>query len=352
MKRLIKKLLIFCIPFLLALGFFVAFETYDFWCLKGDVAYMNRGIHSLREVVLTKPERIILGDSRMANFNVGYIEEISGEDWCNMAYGGATLNESINQFWYAAEHTKLKEVVFGVSFYTMNDNHLTYRFDSAKAIAENPVGYVLNFRNWMDAIYRCKNNISNAIYDATGNQAFYVLVDDPSSLAQDVRPPDELDENGDRVDLVNYSNIIYSQCAAYTGCSGYLYELEKIADYCTENGIKLTFVIPNFNRMLWERVVYPLELDIYIDIYKDSLKSIADVVDLEFYNDYAKNDDYFLDGLHFVLEEKLHLARIVFADEASEYVMRTTADEYGAMRAAGEDFTVALPADDPPDDAA
>ena len=349
MKRFIKKFLLFCVPFVLALGFFFAFEIYDYWCVKGDCAYLSRGIHSLREVELTKPDKIILGDSRMANFNTDYIKEISGEDWCMMAYGGATLNESIEQFWYAVEHTELKEVVFGVNFYTMNDNHLAAdRFPAAKEIAEHPLKYVMNFRYWMDAVYRFWNNISNAIYDATGWEAFYVFVDDPSSLEQDVRPPEEVNEEGYRVDLFNYSALIYNQCLEYKGSVEYLFRLQEIVDYCDSNDIQITFVIPASNRTLWDKVIYPLGLDFYIDIYKDTLKSMADVIDMEFYNDYAKNDDYFLDGFHFVLEEKLHLARIVFADEECEYAMRTTKEEYLAMKEAGETFTVALePAAEP-----
>lgn len=343
MKRLIKKLLIFCIPFVLALAFFFAFEVYDYWNLKGDCAYQARAVHALREIKYTKPEKIILGDSRMANFNTGYIKDISGEDWCMMAYGGATLNESIDQFWYATEHTELKEVVFGVNFYTMNDNHLAAdRFPDAVHTAENPLFYITNFRFWMDAVYRVKNNISNAIFDATGWKYFYVFVDNPSSLLQDVRPPEELGADGYRVDLANYSSLIYHQCLDYGGSVEYLFRLQEIVDYCEANGIEITFVIPAANRTLWDKVIYPLGLDFYIDIYKDHLKSMATVYDMEFYNEYAKNDDNFLDGFHFVLEEKLHLARIVFANEQSEYCMKTTKEEYAQRKEKGEVFTVKL----------
>ncbi len=341
MKRLIKKLLLFSVPFVLAFGFFFAFEIYDYWCVKDDCAYLARGMHSLREVMLTHPQRIILGDSRMANLNVDYIEEISGEDWCTMAYGGATLSESISQFWFAAEHTQLKEVVLGVNFYTMNGRHYeTERFPQAERMAENPVEYVTNYRNWIDAIYRLRDNVSNAIYDATGWEQFYIFVDNPASLEQNVRPPQEYGENGYRTDLFSYSALIYDQCADYQDCVEYLFQLGEIIDYCDQNDIHITFVLMNGNRVIWERVIFDLGLERYIDMYKDYLKSRADVIDMEFYNDVAQNDDLFLDGFHFVLEEKLHIARIIFADEPSEYAMRTTKEEYRAMVDAGQTFTV------------
>ncbi len=94
-------------------------------------------------------------------------------------------------------------------------------------------------------------------------------------------------------------------------------------------------MIPACNRVIWDRVIYPLGIDFYIDLYKDYLKSHAAVYDMEFYSEYAENDNNFQDGFHFVLEEKLRMTRIFFAGEESEYCMRTTPETYLALRESG-----------------
>ncbi|MDO4566291.1 MAG: hypothetical protein Q4B42_03070 [Oscillospiraceae bacterium] len=335
--KLLKKLLIFAAPFLLLLALFIAFEPYDYWGLKGESRYYARSVSALRELLREQPENIVLGDSRMANFNADYIEEQTGERYTMLCYGGATLNESIEQFWFAAGHTGLKKVVFGLDFYTLNDNHRNEtRFEDAREKALEPLKFLGNFDVWLDAAGNFEVAFSNVWADITGDETARLTVDDPSSLEQDVRPPDNYSAEGYRLDLLEYSYIIYSQCADYSPPLDYLAELEEIISYCEENGIELIFVIPNCSRVIWNEVIYPLELDYYIDIYKDFLKSRATVYDMEFDNDYAANDPLFYDGFHFVLEEKLHLARVIFAGEESEYCVRTTKEQYLAEKAAAE----------------
>lgn len=341
MKQFIKKLCLYLVPFLVVLLVFCIFETSDYWNLKGNSAYMSRALHSARVVQLEHPSRIVLGDSRMANVNEGYLEELTGEDWCIMAYGGATLNESIQQFWYAAERTELKEVVMGITFYTINDNHLASgRLEAALEDAEHPMQYLSNFQYWAGAWDAMKTAIRNGLYELTGNSRYYVAVDNPSSLTQEMELPTEYNAEGYRTDLYNYSDTIYNQCATYKGSVEYLARLQEIIDYCDENGIELTFVMPACNRVIWDRVIYPLDIDFYMDIYKDYLKSRATVYDMEFYSAYAENDDYFQDGFHFVLDEKLRMTRIFFGGEESEYCLKTTAEEYLALKESGELDTV------------
>jgi len=52
------------------------------------------------------------------------------------------------------------------------------------------------------------------------------------------------------------------------------------------------------------------------------------VYDMEFYNDFARDDSRFLDGHHLVLEEKMRLTRVLFAGETSPYCLHTTAQQY------------------------
>ena len=336
-KKLIKNLVKYLLPFLLIFALFTAFDPYDYWLLNGSPTYVSRSVSGMRELLLTQPENILLGDSRMANFNADYIKQISGEDWCILAYGGATLNENIKQFWYAAEHTTLKKVVFGVNFYNLNDNHYSEgRVDDAIETAENPLKFYGNFNIWLEMISNLRAKTQNKLADLTGNEDLRIFVDDPSSLTQDIQPPQEYDEEtGYRENLKEYAEMINGYLSGYHGALNYLDRFEEIIDYCDANGIEITFLIPNSNRTMWEMTVFQLEIDDYIEIYKNRLKSRAIVYDMEFYNDYALDDSLYYDCFHFMCSEKQHLMRVFFADEECEYCIRTTPEEYLEMKENG-----------------
>ncbi|MEG1416997.1 MAG: hypothetical protein RSC55_00010 [Oscillospiraceae bacterium] len=270
--KLFKKIVIFIFPFALIFALFVAFEPYDYWGLKGESRYYARSVSSLRELLREHPENIVLGDSRMANFNADYIEEIGGGHWTMLCYGGATLNENIEQFWFASEHTELKKVVIGLNFYNLSDIHYSEgRFESASEKALSPTKFFFDFDVWLDMLGNLEVALSNAWANITGNEKLRMVVDDPSSLTQDVRPPSDYSADGYRIDLQNYAAIIYSQCDGYKGALEYLSRLDEIIDYCDTNGIELVFIMPNSNRAIWDFVVYPMEIDFYINIYKDRL---------------------------------------------------------------------------------
>lgn len=327
--KLLRKILIYLAPFALLLALFVAFEPYDYWGLKGSSRYYARSVSGLRELLRERPENIVLGDSRMANLNADYIEQVSGERWTMLCYGGATLNENIEQFWFASERTDLKKVVFGVNFYNLSDIHYAEgRFEAAEEKALYPSKFLLNFDVWLDALGNFEVALSNAWADITGDESARLTVDDPSSLEQNAQPPDQYTADGYRIDLQDYAYTIYSQCEGYKGAVNYLARLDEIIDYCDANGIEITFILPNSNRAIWDFVIKPMGIDFYIDIYKDRLKSRATVLDMEFDNEYAASDALFYDGFHFVRDEKMRLARVFFAGEPDEYCARTTKESY------------------------
>ena len=98
--------------------------------------------------------------------------------------------------------------------------------------------------------------------------------------------------------------------------------------YCDENGIEIRFVLFNSNWTVWEKVIYALGIQGQMNFYKDFLKTRAEVIDLEADNEVAHDDSLFIDGFHVVLEEKLHLARIIFAGEECAYAQVSTPDTY------------------------
>ena len=332
MKRIMKKLLLLSLPFLLAFSFFFAFEPYDWLGLKGEHWYMTGAISSKRELLLKQPENLIFGDSHIANLNTGYIASVGGGDWTMMAYGGATLGESIADFWWAAEHTEMKNVVFGLSFYSMNDNHFAARHETAVNNAESIFTFVADYAHWHEAWQNLQVKVMDIAADFTGNEALRIFTDNPSSLTQDTRPATVYGEDGRREDLVAYSQHIVAATQGGYSCFGYCEQLGEIIDYCDANGINITFVLFPSHDIIWQEVIAPLSIGNHILYYKDFLKSRATVLDMELQNELSATDGVFLDGFHVVLEQKKEFARVIFAGEQADYCVRTTPESYAADR--------------------
>ena len=64
-----------------------------------------------------------------------------------------------------------------------------------------------------------------------------------------------------------------------------------------------------------------------METYKDFLSSRANLIDMEFHNDYSEKDELFLDGFHVVLEEKMRLVRVIFGQEDDIYARITIHEE-------------------------
>ena len=331
MKRLLKKFLIFCIPFVLLIAFFFAFEPYDYWNLKDDEWYMSRSISSMRELILSDSQNIILGDSRMANLNIDYIQEISGEKYTNMAYGGATLHENIEQFWYAVNHTtNLKKAVIGISYYNLDGNLYSTRLDEVIEKSENPLIFMSDFGYWVDAFQNAKNKTVDLWTQISGNEETKIHLDDPSVQDDPVLTTEQTE--GYRADLFDYAHTILGNIAprgySLAGEGMYIDRLLEIAEYCDKNGIELILVMAPCNRAIWDIVIYPNQIEMTMEYYKNILKSAATVYDAEFYNAFAMDDANFLDGHHLCKEEKLRMARVIFGSEESPYYLKTTPDQY------------------------
>lgn len=322
-KKLIGKTLIALIPLALLAVFFFVFEPSDYWGIKGKSNYNERAISGLREIILTDVDRIIVGDSRTANLNEGAIEEASGKEYCDLAFGGSTFADSMRMIDYALEHDDIKEIVVGLSFYNMNDYHSSNRVDPVVPIAEDPEKYVTNAQYWTVALKNCTAAVLNPIADLTGADILRVDIEDPSQLKQVYRLSEEY-VHGWRRDLWDYSVIINEQMdsVGYSTAEN-LGRLKELAEICRERDIDLVFILFPSNRVIWENVIYPRGMDAELEAYKEELKKLGTVYDMEFYSDIAKNDDVFQDGFHMTLDGKMMVIDAVFGGGEYDWCVKT-----------------------------
>ena len=140
MKKILPRLALLAAPFLVYFALFFAFEPYDYFGVKGGASSEDSVITRVRAYLSAPEDAIILGDSRMVHFDMNAVAEASGRGWSNLAFGGASLNESIDLFYLAAENNpSLNTCYFGVSFYTLRAGDSRNRMEAIGTVVKNPV---------------------------------------------------------------------------------------------------------------------------------------------------------------------------------------------------------------------
>lgn len=285
------KLALALLPVAAWLCFFIAFEPNDYFGLRGEGS-LNAPVSRIRAYENDMTNNVILGDSRMAHFDMELVEEVSGEAWSNVSYGGASLDESIDEFYYLYElNPDIQNVVFGVSFYTLNNNYRTVnRMATVKTQLENPAAYLFNLEYNINALTVFKDE---------------VLLGLPDVEETAEHTPDEyVDENGGalpfRSDLIDYAeNSLAPVCENYAVNEAALERLLELAAFCEEHGVNFTVVFPPMDESVRVLVAQPNGIDATM---ADVLARLADagvrVLDYEWENDPGYPDTAYYDGFH------------------------------------------------------
>lgn len=318
LKRLLKKLLLFILPFVLLFCGFFCFETYDYFALQKNPQYQIEPLSAMRYAKLRRPERVIFGDSRMANLDVDYIRELTGEDYTRLAWGGAQTGESIDLFWYAVQYCDFKQVIFGINFYTSKATQVgdTGRYDAigvTKPFADSVFKFSTNMYYWLKAIVNVKQLATNPIYRALGREDLIALPENPP---KDVIIPDPALGEKWRLNMEEYADAIQLGMEEYEFEQATYDALQEVIDYCGANDIELIFVLPPVHEVMYERVVAVNGMEADLQGIKDFLIAGATVYDFEIRSDFTSDPDTFYDGFHLMLENKLLFARLLFTDTA------------------------------------
>lgn len=323
MKSLLKKFCIYLTPFVIIAVLFLTFSPFDYFSLRDDTNYDAKPMTDMRSLMKDKPDKIILGDSRMANLNVDYINEITEEDYLSLAFGGANMGESIALFWFATEHTQLTKVVFGVGWYTSNGEQTPGKIPAYAKEVTNPLNFLSDYNNWTYTLWRMRVATRNAAADLFNQPRW--AIDDPDPRALDTLPPMNVEGSGLwRQDIMDYGNIIYSNLdtIGYELRDDTLAQLQEVIDYCDQNGIELIFVFPPMHDVLFYTVTPHMNIDVYRERYKRFLIERATVFDFEFQSGFNSNDRNFVDGFHLTGAGKMWLSQVIFTDMETPDVNR------------------------------
>ena len=142
------------------LAFFIAFEPNNYFGLKADTIPASRWPLSAR--YQQDPGRsLIVGDSAWPILICACGGSLR-RSWQNLAFGGASLRESIDlaNFVLSSGH-EVDEILFELSFYTVNDGYDTDRFSALEETLVNPLAYCLNLEYNVNALTMFMNWVRN-----------------------------------------------------------------------------------------------------------------------------------------------------------------------------------------------
>ena len=289
MKKLISKLALALLPVALYLMVFLAFEPNNYFGLRKNTNG-NSPIARIRAYEKAPQNAIILGDSRMAHFDMNLVEQSAGRPFSNAAYGGASLEETVDEFYYLyAQNPEIDTVVLGLSFYTLNASYRpANRMKTIETQLKNPAAYVFNLE------YNI--NMLTVLSDKLARRP------DVEETAE--HSPDEyVDAQGNplpfRQNLIDYAATIYPVCENFSINKPALEKLLQLAAFCADKGIALTFVLPPMDESVRRLVCEPLGIDTAMRSALTALHSSgAQVLDYEWENAPKMTDTQFYDGFH------------------------------------------------------
>jgi|TARA_R110002049_G_scaffold55485_5_gene153794 hypothetical protein len=281
MKRFIKNSLYFVIPFVLYSCLIALIDPFNYLNGFGVTSEEKKKaialdiephLYKMIDFKNNPKKNWVLGDSRSNGLYIA----MDSSAWSNLAYGGASLKEVIQSFWWAREIEKPDTVLIGINLNLYNK---------------------FNRRFWVEeTINRKSNFFTYAFNKYTFNATFAILAinnqGEEESESQ-VELPGAKEQfwkkklNGtDKF----YKNITYPD--------EYHKQLKEIADHCKKEGIKLIFWIPPLHKDYHE-VLTKYELEEFEAKFKHDLFSLGDVFDFNYSSNLTLDENNFRDPVHF-----------------------------------------------------
>lgn len=291
MFKLFRKLAVILLPIAIYFAAFIYFEPYNYFGLKQSEYNGDSAIVRVRNYNADPADVVIVGDSRMAHFDMDLVESLVGEKVGNLAFGGASFNEAMDLLEYALDvNPNVHTIYCEASFYTLNESYFKDRMSSIKTIAENPLAYMLNFNYNIEMLSNVRwvlqgvENVATPHHEEWTHEDYYY--EDGTK-----RPY--------RRNLEEYAlKKIYPVCDGYKLDTADIDRYIEIAKMCSEKGIKLYTVMPPVDQSLIDLVVEPMGIGKDIDTFINTVSPYTEVLNFEYNETNFFSEDLYYDGLH------------------------------------------------------
>lgn len=217
---------------------------------------------------------ILIGDSPVLTLRPEKIQELTGEEYFNFAYGGGTIREAANTFWFATQSVKLRKVYIGINLIHYNDAAYDDRTGFFLRMQQRPASYFLNRTVLQSALYATYSEMTHT---------------DPA-----IGVPRINRETGWQETLASNAKVYRD----FKYPAKYKQELMKIVRYCKEHGIEVFFLILPSHVDL-QRLAGDYRLEQTREQIKLELSEMAPVYDFDYENELTINKDNFKDPIHF-----------------------------------------------------
>lgn len=233
MKNILKKVLLLMIPVLAWFLFFLAFEPNNYFGLKAS-ATSSQPVARVRAYQQAPGENLILGDSRLAHFDIPLVDGLTGQTWQNLAFGGASLKETLDLADYVLDSgNPVDTMLVEVSFYTLNAGYNTDRFAALEKTLNNPLAYCFNLEYNVNALTVAMDTLRgtpDTIESGDWVESDY-LADDGTILPLHRK-------------LYDYTTTITPRCKSWALNTDQFERLRALAERCQAEGVRLVVVLP------------------------------------------------------------------------------------------------------------
>jgi hypothetical protein len=244
--------------------------------IKGETArQLQPAFWRMNEFDQHPTPNILLGDSRMWLLKEKDIEAVTGDAYFNFGYGGGTLREAVDTFWFATKRTRLERVYLGVNLDTYNETNYSERTKLFPVVKENLALYFVN-----------RTVLQAAVYDV-----YSQLTDTDLKLGLPTMGRDAFWAH-------HLENVLGAYFEKYVYPTKYKRQLQELAQYCQAHGIQLTFVI--FPSSLdAQRLIQKHKLDHESARMRHDLAALAPVYDFDYENEITADKENYRDPVHF-----------------------------------------------------
>lgn len=323
MKKLLRNIALLLLPILLYYVVFLIFEPNNYFGLRATTP-SGAVFGAIREYQKDPVDAIIVGDSRLAHFDMDLVEEVSGKHYGNLAFGGASLKEQIDLLeWTLENYPGIDEVIFGLSFYTLNGNYASDRFEDIEKALYNPFVYMTNLSYNLDVIDRVRLTLQGEVLDGGEHET-----EDPADYEYtEFTDPETGETVLLRSRIVDYMDDIAPYTRDWTPNEAQFDRLVSLIESCSASGIRFVIVMPPVDdAILKYEVVQTGIVGQMVAMQQQLLDSSALVLDYELTHRPDLREDQFFDGFHLDYERGLpEWTRMLFTD-----IKNGEIDSYGA----------------------
>ena len=222
----------------------------------------------------TPRRNIILGDSR-SNALYPIIQKNRNSSWSNLAYGGASLKEMIDTFWWLDENYHMDTVVINVNFNHLNDYNKRDWIISTKRLMQSPISYA--FSRYV-LLYLFQKSLPN-------KREVHTYENKSKIVEKDIFWNSH---------LLSIKKKFYGE---YKYSQSYLNDLNLIASRCKERRIKLIIWSAPVHKDIHEIIDFYGNSPTYLNFVSD-LDGICQYYDFNARTEWLADKENFNDAMH------------------------------------------------------